>query len=151
VNDDAHPFFTGTPVVLFRRQMELLRHYFTVLPLEDLAERARRRELPDNGVAITFDDGYRDNYTHAFSVLRELGLPATIFLTTEALDANALLWHDRVFDAFHRTRKTEARASLEAELARLRRSSPEERDARIDALLEELGIEPGVPGGWGMR
>jgi hypothetical protein len=53
-----------------------------------------------------------------------------------------------VFDAFHRTRKAEARASLATVLARLRRSTPEERDRRIDSLLEELGIEPGVPGGW---
>lgn len=148
VNDDAHPFFAGTPVALFRRQMETLRRYFTVLSLEDLAARAGKHDLPENGVAITFDDGYRDNYENAFPVLRDLGLPATIFLTTEAVDGNALLWHDRVFDAFHRTRKTEARASLKTELAQLRRSSPGERDSRIDALLGELGIAPGVPAGW---
>lgn len=148
VNDDAHPFFTATPVALFRRQMEALRRHFTVLPLAELAERARRKDLPRNGVAVTFDDGYRDNYTNAFPVLRDMGLPATIFLTTGALDENALLWHDRVFDAFHRTRKAEARASLETVLTRLRRSSPEERDLGIESLLEELGIEPGVPGGW---
>jgi len=128
--------------------MEALRRHFTVLPLAELAERARRKDLPRNGVAVTFDDGYRDNYTNAFPVLRDMGLPATIFLTTGALDENALLWHDRVFDAFHRTRKADARASLETVLARLRRSSPEERDLGIESLLEELGIEPGVPGGW---
>ena len=162
VNDDAHPFFTGTPVDLFRKQMEALRRHFKVLPLTELAERARRRDLPKNGVALTFDDGYRDNYTNAFPVLRDLGLTATIFLSTDAIDGNALLWHDRVFDAFHRTRTTEARfekenlplgpadrgASLAIVLARLRRSSPEDRDLRIESLLEELGIEPGVPGGW---
>jgi peptidoglycan/xylan/chitin deacetylase (PgdA/CDA1 family) len=148
VNDDAHPFFTGTPVAVFRRQMEALRRHFTVLPLTELAERARLRELPKNGLAVTFDDGYRDNYTNAFPVLRELGLSATIFLTTDALDDNSLLWHDRVFDAFQRTRKAEARASLATVLARLRRSSPEERNRRIESLLEELAIEPGVPPGW---
>ncbi len=148
VNDDAHPFFPGIRVDLFRRQMETLRRNFTVLPLAELAERARRDDLPRNGVAVTFDDGYRDNYTNAFPVLRDLGLPATIFLTTDALDRNALLWHDRVFDAFHRARKPEARPPLGAVLARLRRSSPEERDREIDRLLEELGIGPGVPQGW---
>lgn len=128
--------------------MEALRRHFTVLPLTELAERARLRELPKNGLAVTFDDGYRDNYTNAFPVLRELGLSATIFLTTDALDDNSLLWHDRVFDAFHRTRKAEARASLATVLARLRRSSPEERNRRIESLLEELALEPGVPPGW---
>jgi peptidoglycan/xylan/chitin deacetylase (PgdA/CDA1 family) len=148
VNDDAHPFFPGVPVEMFRRQMETLRRNFTVLPLLELAERARRNELPRNGVAVTFDDGYRDNYTNAFPVLRDLGLPATIFLTTDAVDRNALLWHDRVFDAFHRTRKPEARPPLAEVLAGLRRSSPEERDLEIDRLLETLEIEPGVPPGW---
>jgi peptidoglycan/xylan/chitin deacetylase (PgdA/CDA1 family) len=148
VNDDGHPFFTGTPLALFRRQMEALRRHFAVLPLDELAERARTRKLPRNGVAITFDDGYRDNYTNAFPLLRELGLPATIFLTTEALDRGALLWHDRVFDAFHRARKTEARPTLSSELARLRRASPEERDRRIAELLEELRVKDNGASGW---
>jgi peptidoglycan/xylan/chitin deacetylase (PgdA/CDA1 family) len=162
VNDDGHPFFRGTPVALFRRQMEELRRHFTVRPLAELAERARLRDLPRNGVAVTFDDGYRDNYENAFPILRELGLEATIFLTTDALDGNALLWHDRVFDAFHRTRRSEARfegqllplgpeerkTSLAVVLARLRRSSPRDRDVRIASLLDELEIGPGLPGGW---
>ncbi len=148
VNDDGHPFFPGTPLGLFRRQMEALRRHFAVSPLQELWEKSRRGDLPENGVAITFDDGYRDNYTNAFPILRELGLPATIFLTTDALDRGTLLWHDRVFDAFHRTRKAEARATFVAELARLRRMPPDERDRRIAELLVELGIEPGAPRGW---
>jgi peptidoglycan/xylan/chitin deacetylase (PgdA/CDA1 family) len=162
VNDDGHPFFGGTGVSLFRRQMEALRRNFTVLPLTELAERARLRDLPRNGVAVTFDDGYRDNYTNAFPVLRALDLPATIFLATDAIDGNALLWHDRVFDGFQRTRRNQARfenevlslapaerrASLAIVLARLRRSRPQDRDRLIERLLDELGIEPGVPPGW---
>jgi peptidoglycan/xylan/chitin deacetylase (PgdA/CDA1 family) len=150
VNDDAHSCFPGIPIALFRRQMETLKRHFRVLPLPEIAERARARDLPENAVAITFDDGYRDNYTNAFPVLRELGLAATLFLTTDALDRGGLLWHDRVFDAFHRTRKAEARrdGELMRLLTELRRSTPEERDRRIGTLLEELGIEPGVPPGW---
>jgi peptidoglycan/xylan/chitin deacetylase (PgdA/CDA1 family) len=150
VNDDAHSCFPGIPIELFRRQMETLKRHFRVLPLAELRERARARDLPENGVAITFDDGYRDNYTNAFPILREMELPATIFLTTDALDRGGLLWHDRVFDAFHRTQRAEARrdGELLRELNTLRRSTPEERDRRIGSLLEELGIEPGVPPGW---
>ena len=87
VNDEGHPFFGGTPVELFRRQMETLRRYFDVWPLGELVDRVRETgQVPLNAAAITFDDGYRDNFTHAFPVLRELGLPATIFLVTRALD-----------------------------------------------------------------
>ena len=41
------------------------------------------RELPEGAVAITFDDGYRDNYVNALPLLRQYRLPATIFLTAD--------------------------------------------------------------------
>ena len=163
VSDDQHPFFPGTPVSLFRRQMEVLRRRFTVGPLVELAERARRGNVPNNAVAITFDDGYRDNFTSAFPILKELGLPATIFLVTQALDENGLIWHDRVFDAFHRTSNDELRfenetlpqgshaereRALASVLTYVRGSTPEERERAIEVLLRALGVESRCGGPW---
>ena len=45
--------------------------------------------LPGNAVAISFDDGYRDNYTAAWPVLQEYGFPATIFLVTDCVGATS--------------------------------------------------------------
>ena len=56
VNESGHPFFGGTPTALFRRQMEVLRDAFDVFFLHELVERAMRGDVPDNAVAITFDD-----------------------------------------------------------------------------------------------
>jgi peptidoglycan/xylan/chitin deacetylase (PgdA/CDA1 family) len=47
-------------------------------------------------VAITFDDGYRDNYEHAWPILKKYGIPATFFLVAGALDNKMVLWWDRV-------------------------------------------------------
>ncbi len=58
-----------------------------VLPVVPLTEAFARAEC----VAITFDDGFRDNYTEAAPVLARLGLPATVFVVTERLGA----WLDR--------------------------------------------------------
>src|SRR5215213_9945100 len=69
VNDDRDPFFSGVPVTVFAAQMDILSRYFTVLSLEELLERAQASEIPPGAVAVTFDDGYRDNYIHAFPVL----------------------------------------------------------------------------------
>ena len=52
----------------------------------------RRRPLPPKAVALTFDDGYLDNYTQAFPILRRHGLTATFYVTTNCIDNRALLW-----------------------------------------------------------
>lgn len=69
----------------FRRQMDHLRERgYTAVSLDTFLRRAMAPESPrQREVLITFDDGYRDNYTNAFPVLRELGLPAVIFLVAD--------------------------------------------------------------------
>jgi peptidoglycan/xylan/chitin deacetylase (PgdA/CDA1 family) len=43
-------------------------------------------------LVLTFDDGYHDNYTHAFSLARELQVPITIFLIPGYLESGAPFW-----------------------------------------------------------
>jgi peptidoglycan/xylan/chitin deacetylase (PgdA/CDA1 family) len=50
-------------------------------------------------VLITFDDGHLDNYLHAYPVLRDLRLPATIFLVTDLVGSREGFWWDRVMAA----------------------------------------------------
>jgi peptidoglycan/xylan/chitin deacetylase (PgdA/CDA1 family) len=85
VSDDPHPYFEPVTPAIFEQQ----------------AARA---------VAITFDDGYRDNYEQAFPILKKYDLPATIFVATGSIETGNTLWHDRVFDAFRYT--TEEAADL---------------------------------------
>lgn len=81
----------------FRAQMQyLVDNGYTTVTLEDLSLAiTAKRELPSRPVIITLDDGYRDNYEHAFPILRELGLTATIFVATDFVDRgdpNYLSW-----------------------------------------------------------
>ncbi|MFA4843018.1 MAG: polysaccharide deacetylase family protein [Candidatus Omnitrophota bacterium] len=66
----------------FERQMRFLKeHHYNVLPLEDLARLIKGKiKIPPKTTAITFDDGYRDNYIYAFPILKKYNLPATIFI-----------------------------------------------------------------------
>ncbi|MCD6166375.1 polysaccharide deacetylase family protein [bacterium] len=66
----------------FRAQMQYLaRHKFYTLTCSQLAEYISRGHLlPAKPVLITFDDGYRNNYEHAFPILQEFNFTATIFL-----------------------------------------------------------------------
>lgn len=79
----------------FDKQMRLLKERgFNVIPAEELARNIQNgRRMPLHTVAITFDDGYKDNYTYAFPVLKKYGLPATIFVITgEVGRSDRLSW-----------------------------------------------------------
>lgn len=82
----------------FAGQMALLAARFRVLPLEEIVHTLRAGgRLAPGTIGITFDDGYRDNYQFAWPVLRRLGLPATVFLTTGHVGgARGLFWWDEV-------------------------------------------------------
>ncbi len=55
---------------------------YPVLPLSDAVQRLDQGDLPDRAVVITIDDGWSSTYTHMLPVLEELGLPATLYVTT---------------------------------------------------------------------
>lgn len=81
----------------FSKQIDYLARHRRVLPLSDVVELMRQgRSVPPHTVAVTFDDGYRNNLTHAWTVLRSRRVPATIFLSTEWLDTQEMLWSDKV-------------------------------------------------------
>lgn len=97
--DPIHDF--GTPVATFEAQMTALADVFNVLPLSEAVERMHTGTLPPRAVAITFDDGYRDNADIACSILRRNGLTATFFISSAMLD-DGIMFHDAVSEVIHR-------------------------------------------------
>ena len=45
------------------------------------------KSIPEKSILITFDDGYTDNYTNAFPILKELNMNATVFIITSGIDS----------------------------------------------------------------
>jgi peptidoglycan/xylan/chitin deacetylase (PgdA/CDA1 family) len=73
---------------LFRSQLTYIQRHYTVIPLSDyLVARQNRQRVPQHSVVLTFDDGLRNFFTVAAPVLNELGLPATMFLVTDRVEA----------------------------------------------------------------
>lgn len=90
---------------LLRERLTFLRNAgCAVLPLAEALGRLREGSLTPRSVALTFDDGMYDFYRQAFPILRELGMPATLYLTTAYCEYNRpvfdlmsgyLLWRGR--------------------------------------------------------
>lgn len=65
----------------FDRQMAYLAEHCTLLSVDEMVRRLDASQgLPPRSVAVTFDDGYQDAYTHAYPILQRYGIPATVFL-----------------------------------------------------------------------
>lgn len=81
----------------FREQMMLLRARYRVLPLRELVARLARGESGEHLAAVTFDDGWRTTRSLAAPILRELKVPATVFVATGLLDTTHRgLWTQRL-------------------------------------------------------
>ncbi|VYU01035.1 polysaccharide deacetylase family protein [Clostridium tertium] len=75
------------PPDMFREQVKYLKESgFTPMLLDDVVEAFSTGHVPKKPVAITFDDGYSDNYTEAYKILKEYDVKATFFIITNNTD-----------------------------------------------------------------
>lgn len=123
-----HPttsFASASPDV-FERQLALLSESCEVVTFRRMLEAANEPGRRRPAVAVTFDDGYADNYDFAFPLLRKYQTPATIFVTTGLIDGNPRV----------RARFQQLRGTSEAEIRPLAWSQVRE--------LQAEGVEIGA-------
>jgi peptidoglycan/xylan/chitin deacetylase (PgdA/CDA1 family) len=88
--EDADIYRTDLSVTpeQFREQMAFLQaNGYTTVDLYDLSQAiVSQEELPEKPIILTFDDGYLDNYEHAYPILKEFGYGGTFFVVTEFID-----------------------------------------------------------------
>jgi len=144
------------PARRFAWQMAWLKRLrYRVLSLEEfLCYRREFRLLPARSVVITIDDGYADNYSVAYPILRRYGFPATIFLVSDNVgDANR--WDKQGLLAGRPLMSwAEIRDMLHSDVAfgahtrthpRLTTISPDRARDEIEGSRAELERELGVP------
>jgi peptidoglycan/xylan/chitin deacetylase (PgdA/CDA1 family) len=80
----------------FERYCRYFRRRFRVVALGDLVGKLAEGRFVGGELAITFDDGYRDNFEHAAPVLERLSLPATFFVVTQWMGTDVVpFWDER--------------------------------------------------------
>ena len=77
----------------FTAHMQSLRSRFRPVHLAEIAAMLEGSGVQHGSVAVTFDDGYRDNFTTAIPILKQMGVPATFFISGDgALDGESFWW-----------------------------------------------------------
>ncbi len=147
----------------FNAQINYIASHHTVLSMSELLSiLSFRMSAPENAVVITFDDGYADVYNIAYPRMKALGLPGTVFLTTEAVTCQRSIWTNRLYGfieaAANRkvTIEFDGRKPLTVDLTdshsrmigalavcgMLKTMSPEERLTALHAVARALGVDP---------
>lgn len=87
----------------FRRHAEYLGRHFEVVFLSEAVARLKAGALRRPTAALTFDDGFQNNRDVVLPILRERGLPATVFLTTGLVGSDDTVWYCRLNRALAET------------------------------------------------
>jgi peptidoglycan/xylan/chitin deacetylase (PgdA/CDA1 family) len=130
----------------FERQMEFLKKNLKVITLEAaVAQLKAGRPFTGRSAVITFDDGYRNVLTRAYPALKRLGLPFTVFLTTDFIGGSKRPWWDRLSEMLAGSVSSGDRQKLFlAARTKLLELDPDDQEKYLSQLAQGLpaGIGP---------
>lgn len=146
--------FCFTSCASFAAHMAYLHEHFSVLHLEEALSLA----APHTGkplACITFDEGFAGVHDHAFPILRQLRMPATVYLVTDFVDSDRTVWAARLHQAILETSASfvdvgEVRYSLADARARALASAALQEHlkchepAALEAALLDVEVQLGV-------
>lgn len=120
----------------FANLLHWLKHHFDCVPLAELLDPAGPANGPPR-LALTFDDGWRDNALHAFPLLQEHRMPASIFLSTDFIGSQRHFWWEAIGETLWGSFGEEARERLGSLLWRHLKLPDELRTAGSEHLRSQ--------------
>jgi folate-dependent phosphoribosylglycinamide formyltransferase PurN/peptidoglycan/xylan/chitin deacetylase (PgdA/CDA1 family) len=94
------PHRLGVSTAYFVRQVNYLLRHYRVVSLSAAVELVRKGGVKMPTVAITFDDGYADNFVNLRAITEETGLPIGYFISTEHISSGREFAHDQLFNEY---------------------------------------------------
>jgi peptidoglycan/xylan/chitin deacetylase (PgdA/CDA1 family) len=111
VDTNQNTLDMGHSLEIFERQMEIVARSYDLVTMDEIPMfLSGEKRMPRRPVAVTFDDGYANNFEVAVPVLNRLGISATFYVTTGCIDRNQLPWIARMRRAFRTTERQSWRA-----------------------------------------
>lgn len=156
-NEDMfQPNISATPPT-FEWQMAFIKKWYHVISLKQLNDWLLSKDsLPPHAALITFDDGYADNYTNAFPILKKYDFPAVIFLAAGYIASNRPFYWDLASYCFLHTQTDcvrfpngeekawqsveEKKTILKAWIEAMKQLSESEKQTWVSQLPEALGV-----------
>jgi peptidoglycan/xylan/chitin deacetylase (PgdA/CDA1 family) len=89
------PHYNAIPTELFLRHALFLKRHYRVVSLAEAVEALRNRRSKEPMVALTFDDGYAENFVNLRAVTEAMDLPTTLFVCTAHISEQRPFEHDR--------------------------------------------------------
>ena len=91
-NLEYDPFGLAVSVNTFEKQMKYIKEAYNIVSINSSWDNIKEKSL-----AITFDDGYVDNYIYALPILEKYNIPAIFFISTLNININKEFWdHDYI-------------------------------------------------------
>lgn len=144
VTDDDEGCLQGLRPSWLNEQLDYLNRHYRFLSLSKLLDCYERHQpIPPNSVVITFDDGFRDNFTNAYPILQRYNVPATIFVVTGCVTSGDLPWPQKVGYLFQKT-KVDRLCHVTTRGKPVTLGSPMERDLARRTVRDVLGPMPRV-------
>ena len=130
-------------VEYFYNQLKQLSRRCSFYSIDDLRDSwIRKRNLPDNSIVVTFDDGFLNNYITAAPILTELDIPAVFYISTGNIDESKMFWVDELEILFNSNISKCIEISKDSDLHELFKSSHGNSDLyKIDLRDTEQSIK----------
>jgi peptidoglycan/xylan/chitin deacetylase (PgdA/CDA1 family) len=95
-SSEIDPWELAVSATNFEQHLQVLKKKYAVEPLPQLVEQLKKKKIKRKCIAITFDDGYADNYSIAKPLLEKYNLPATFFITSKNIGLQKEFWWDEL-------------------------------------------------------
>jgi len=100
INDEPDTLPLTLRTKLFEQLIFDIKKYHDIISINSIkSDQSEMWQSKGLKVALTFDDGYLDNYTNAYPILKKYKIPATIYLSTDHVEGKRVFWYEQITHA----------------------------------------------------